>query len=306
MCFLRIEQGTSKASVMWLKRNENFVLNSISFLIFIVCLFVCIYSTYSCLDKWLASPIGTKLSAEFQTKVDLPIITFCPEYGGILFRDRDVKPMAFNWTKLDECDLKNEDEFSSTSQGCQDPKTLWENMTPNFDDFGFRSALVKTYADEGIDINLEKPDANWHRVVSSMFGACYSFTMPEEIKKKGIEYIDFFMKKNHSLNIFFHGKGVFNLMNPWQTMDYIDQIVTFQESYNVILDYQHNEMMDFDGEECQTDPMYSFEDCVQDEILKVCTIIPIFVYSIQHVFAYKYISRIAWILLDVPLHMETI
>lgn len=254
---------------MWLSRNENKIHESISFVIFIGCLFVCIFSTYSCLEKWLTSPIGTKLSTEFQTKVDLPTITFCPEFDGMLRKDKEAKPQAFNWTKMDDCGLNRFDKFIGPSLACQDPKTLWENMTPQFDDFGFISVEVKAYTDEYININTNSTDANWNKVISSMFGTCYSLTIPEEIKKKGVEYVSFVTLKNRQYNIFFHGQNLLNWMDPWETLDYIDHVVSNNTSYNVIVDYQDNENLDFDGKECQTDSMYSFQQCIQDEIQKV-------------------------------------
>ena len=250
------------------KTHQDRIIKAIVWICFISCLSGFLYHCYDCFKKYISCPQGVEISTQPQTTLDFPSITFCPYQQASHLGN----PEAYNRTLLDYCGLNLgldiDPQFISSD--CQDPKEIWKKATPKLKDFGFLFAWI-TYQDrEEFEINFDEDNPMWRRMVSWMMGACYTLTLPKEIRKKPIHFIRFNVEVSKYFEIYVHPQGLM-MIDPDSALE----LQSFRMKpnnlyYRFHADYQQKTLLDFAGKECEArQDSYDFGQCVENEIHEV-------------------------------------
>ena len=118
--------------------------------------------------------------------------------------------LIFTKTKLERCgiDLQSAREKSliitnSSNANCLDPLNEWKKIIPSFKDFGI-SGIAIMYHDSTMEkMGFKKSESLLRRILSSYRGACYSLTLPLELRKKSIVYVAFDIERQKTFRRYF-------------------------------------------------------------------------------------------------------
>ena len=109
----------------------------------------------------------------------------------------------------------------------------------------------------------------WKRSANFYMGSCYSLKLPESIRSKAILLVRFNVKLGKNMYMFVHSDGLFNTLDPWRTLEYSLHHIHAENGYEMILDYQQNSALDFDGKSCEANKSYDFIECVENKVFEV-------------------------------------
>ena len=225
-----------------------------------------LYKSYDCLRKFLSCPQGIQTSTQHQTKVDFPDLTFCPKFLYDSQFNVNQKVSPYNWSVIKECGIELTGKFHSVK--CPNVKELWLNLTPKLEDFGFEEGSLIKYLDRSWEeLNINKN--TMFREISYFMGTCYTLKVPKNMTEKGVFLIYFKLKLDHFLHVFVHPPGLFNLMDPWRSPEFIVNNLQPNLGYNLLINYQQNHALDFDGKNCESNKSYNFMKCVQEKVFQV-------------------------------------
>ena len=116
---------------------------------------------------------------------------------------------------------------------------------------------------------MSKNDVIVFHLDSDRMRRCFTINPSDEIKKLGIAKMN--IKPKTNLLIFVHSPGILRaLRSPAKKTFYLfpnDPYKLIQ--FNVV--HKQYELLDHDGEECENDPDYEIDSCVDGNIFKVRT-----------------------------------
>ena len=239
------------------KTVEQWLIHIIKWSFFVACLSGFVIQSYDSIRKYISCPQVLEVSTEKQENLDFPEITFCPYHA--VFRNAD--PTAYNWTKLESCEVNLDNKFNGSSIECQDPKKVWEYATPYLKDFGVKTIKIDSF----MKLNVSELDFQWRGFLSEKNGACYSLHLSKEIRQKAISMIYFNILESKHFEIFFHSKGLLSL-NPLSSLDFKRVRLKQDQDYTLFVDYTQKKVLDFAGSKCIDDQDYNYRDCVEKRI----------------------------------------
>lgn len=253
----------------FIKRHEKTITKIITWTFLLSCLSGFIYQGIGCFIKYLECPEGIDISIKHQTEVDFPSITFVP----VEYEAETGNPLAYNFTKLSECDitLSYENDYISRnpSNHCHELKNLWENMTPKLEDFAVDQISIEFMDNTIQKLGFEESKHLWREIRSFMRGVCYTLTLTEEMRKKGIYFLRFYVRHDRHFEMLIHPPGLFLPMDPLQTLDYGYREIQRDQSYTFKVVYRQSKALEFGESKCQTDKTYDFLSRIQDRVTQV-------------------------------------
>ena len=248
-----------------LKGHENTTIKVIQLIIFVCCLTGFIIQSYDCILTFLACPQVVEISTQIQTSLDFPSISFCPVYYKMF---KYGNPPAFDNSKLEQCGIDLESKFNGSGFECQDPKKIWEEVIPKFEDFGITEAKIGYLDQTQLHLSLDESDEIWSKMKSNQHGICYSLNLPKKLRQKPIFFIKFYIQASKIFEFFIHSKGSL-VMDPNVSLDYKNFRIEKNKFHRFFVDYQQKNLLDFAGEACQSDDGYNYGKCIEDNIHQV-------------------------------------
>lgn len=246
-----------------IKRNENIIVKVVSWVLLCICVSGFIFQGVDCFRKWLSCPQGIHLSTKHQTEVDFPSISFCP----IVYEIRYGTPLAYDFDKMDECGLDFESIFNGSKPNCHN---IWQDLTPKLKDFGLSNGYVKFLDNTIQKLDSEENNSLWRKITSLYRGVCFTLSLSEKMKKKGIYFLHFDIHPDKHFEMLIHPKGIINPMDPLQSLEYSYDAIVPNKSYTHHIVYQQNRALDFGGKECHNNQSYDYLTCLEVNVYKVC------------------------------------
>ena len=152
----------------------------------------------------------------------------------------------------------------NASDICKDPKSLYERAKTKIDILGLEFIRINTF--EGPNVfdsktykSLAWKEAQWNG--RGRAERCFTLTIPNKLIREGISELTFKSKKTEA--IFLHQKGLYRTdMMPESTVQIsaVEIVSITHEQINVL---------DFDGETCDSESNYRLDLCKNDVIVKV-------------------------------------
>lgn len=253
-----------------LKPYESCIFKCIKWTIFVISLIGFVAQSYKCFEKYFSYPQAVEIALQPQTQVDFPSMTFCPNSPIVKIRD----PEPYNWTKLQKCGINytNMDtKFTGNSPDCQNPKNLWENATPNLEDFGINYLQISYFDGEKTIFEGVKNYSFWSRLLLQEYGGYFTLTLPKIVRQKAISRMKFDIRKEKSFVMWLHSAGLAS-KSLTRTLDQTAIKVEHQKSLVGLITYHQKQLLDISGEKCQNDPNYDYQQCQEEAIFKVRTL----------------------------------
>ena len=238
--------------------NKNNAVAFFSSMLFIGCAtFVGVHS-YKCFDKYFKKPEAVSVSYELNDGKAFPSFTFCSD-----------SKETYNEKILNECQIDVKDYIvhghwvGNGSLNCTDPKVLYNQAVIKIENFGFEKIMIKEFGPSSIRDLKDNISLNWD--VTPYTGGirkCFTFTMPKDVVSQGINRIIFYSKPFGKFQL--HAKGLF-----WVEMFGSQAEMYYKDIVRVKLQLERIQLLQFNGEPCNDDPNYRYDECRQRYIHKV-------------------------------------
>lgn len=250
----------------WLTKHESKIIKSVSWFTFLTCTIGFGITGYQCFEKFFSYPQGVDISLTPQHEVDIPSLTFCSSTSGKIFKQ----------DQLAECGLKQEDLQSRFigfgSPDCEDPVIFWNKIALDLLDLGIANASL-TYTNgiiKYLPLSLDKENGIWNRVLQSLYGTCYTLTIPKAMRVHSIRNIAIHTKGSTSIYMFTHQSGMLNVLMPQHSSEFdLKRFQTLTGTGNQI-SYVKNKIFNFGRRKCQQEKSYSISTCIMKRLDEVC------------------------------------
>ena len=250
------------------KKGSYWLRKLIFLALFIGCSLFVLYRGYKSFNKYLSRPQSVEEKYQFVNNLPFPTISFCP------VRDSPppYKPDGFKPDILEKCNMTKEDyitgkfhqsQSNSNDSECSDPEELIQALVTSWTEFGILSTQIKTRktGKGGHELNQD----NW-KAVMSMEGQCFTLELNEEIMSEGIEEIQIKSQRWTRLTGQIHMRGARTSKIP---ISYPEVALKSGFYAGLAVSYEVSTKLDFDGLECNSDPVYDFDNCRSNYIQKV-------------------------------------
>ena len=185
----------------------------ITTIFFVGCTCFVVFRAYKCFLKFTSEPQSNRISYQFNGRVTFPSISFCP-----------LEKYQFKLDVLKKCQLKK-DEYETLGQwigksnntNCTDPKILYKDVTPKFEDLNVKLVRIKTFKRKiYLNSTLDIRTLTWN-LTQIELRECFELTMPDHIRDEGISELkleaDF--EQGGILKLHLHRGG-----GGWQTVNF--------------------------------------------------------------------------------------
>ena len=211
------------------------------------------WQTLQAVNKFFDYPQSTSLVMLETSKALLPDVTICPvddSYGGL------------NQTAQSNCELQNE----IVSEKCPNATENYEALYNNPDDLlaavtFMNGTCTPSFCPMVINTKIYPP--NMPTIIHTHGGErCFTFTMPEMVKEKGLAKLMLSFK--HNVYIKLHTPGLF--FNEFKHLETDNDIIEVDINYEVI------EQLNTFENPCIKDPTYRRDLCILKGIHQVIAV----------------------------------
>ena len=227
-----------------------------STILFIGCTAFVIFRGYKCVDKYLKNPEQSQVSYKGSSKNTFPSFTLCAH-----------KNDSYNEDQMKKCQLEQKDYVLGSQWvgkggiNCTNPKFLHDQAVASSENLEIEMIGIYTFKEkthwiwgENLTLKLATkiPDQR-----------CFTFSIPEYIVGEGIEEVGIWSKPFELL--YLHKEGVLSALIPGGSFraKYADIVYAHVTHESV-------ELLNYDGKNCNVSKDYSYDNCKQNYIHKVC------------------------------------
>ena len=236
--------------------TKNVFYGFVSTLLFIGCSAFVAFRGYKCFDKYLKKPQHSEISFESNKNHPFPSFTLCAS-------EKD----SYNDNQIKECQLER-NQYLNHGQwvgkggiNCTDPKLLHNQAVANYENLEIEKIGIYTFDEnthwiwpENLTLKLATkiPDQR-----------CFTFSIPENIVGEGIEEVGIWSKPFELL--YLHKEGVLSALIPGGSFR-----VKYADIAQARVNHESIELLNYDGKNCNDRKDYSYDNCKQNYIHKVC------------------------------------
>lgn len=153
------------------------------------------------------------------------------------------------------------------NKNCTNPSVLRRQISTRVEDLGIGSISITTFDQNEHSLNPNNSSLLWTKVFYHGLRDCLTMTLPKNLVRLGIFQIFIQVQNPPSphLMIYVHQKGLLFTDMPvaWQQVDLSG------DGYSVSIDHEVVGLLKYDGEACEDDEKYRFDDCKLEDIHKV-------------------------------------
>ena len=236
--------------------------------IFLACLSFVSWQCFLSFERFLEKPTVTSLSKEFSKDQPYPRFTICPsKHSSHLNVHQDVLQAC----GVSSRSFTDQGLWTSTLENCSDTKLLYENAMNLHEDL-IVDAKIEYFAQPGIEASEYTIPRNshwWKPVHKLRYGRCYELSIPKDnVWIRKLTFYLAYQKRaiNGSFRVYMYSPGYFLTS---QTYMYTDFSSGTGQGISWNMEHALEKVVKLGRNECNPDPEYSVDDCVQDLVFNV-------------------------------------
>ena len=227
-----------------------------STILFIGCTAFVSFRGYKCFDRYFKNPEQSEVSYKGSSGHSFPSFTLCAN-----------KNDSYDEDQMKKCQIEQKDYvFGGQWVGkgginCTDPKLLHNQAVANYEKLEIKRIVIWTYAENTHFIRPENLRLKLATKIPDQ--RCFTFSIPKNIVAEGIEVVAIGSKPFEF--VYLHKEGTLSALIPGGSFRAKYADVAFARVH-----HESIELLNYDGKNCNDSKDYSYDNCKQNYIYKVC------------------------------------